>query len=92
MPRTTLSTAEALAARAGRAHEDPRAMTVDAMLGKLAKYVVAIVRKNPDLDDAALAKGARLMLKAEMAEKAEKSAKVRAGRAAETAGAESATT
>jgi hypothetical protein len=83
MPRTTLTTAEALAARAGRAHEDPRAMTVDAMLGKLAKYVVAIVRKNPDLDDAALAKGARLMLKAEMAER---SARVRAERA--TAGGE----
>ena len=82
MPRSTLSTAEALKARAGRAHEDPQAMTVDAMLGRLAKHAIAIIRKNPDLDDAAVAKGARLMLRAEMAERAEQSAKARAARGA----------
>lgn len=84
MARSTLSTAEALKARAGRAHEDPRAMTQDALLGRLAKHVVAIVRKNPDLDDAAVAKGARLLLRAEMAERAEQSAKARAAREAGT--------
>jgi hypothetical protein len=84
MSRSTLSTAEALKARAARAHEDPRAMTQDAMLGRLAKHVVAIVRKNPDLDDAAVAKGARLKLRAEMAELAEKSKAARAEREAGT--------
>jgi hypothetical protein len=77
MSRATITTAEALKARAGRAHEDPRAMTADAMIGRLAKHVVAIVRKNPELPDADVAKGARLLLKAEMAELAEKSARAR---------------
>jgi hypothetical protein len=80
MGRHTLSTADALKARAGRAHEDPRAMTMDAMLGRLARHVVTIVRKNPDLDDKDVAKGARLMLKAEMAERAEQSKRARAER------------
>ena len=84
MSRSTMTTAEALKARAGRAHEDPRAMTADALLGRLAKHVVAIVRKNPGLDDAAIAKGARLMLRAEMAERAEQSARARAEREAGT--------
>lgn len=79
MPRT-LTTAQALNARAGRAHEDPAAMTADAYLGRLAKYVVAIVRQNPDLTDAQLAKAARLKLRAEMAQRAEKSAAVRKAR------------
>jgi hypothetical protein len=78
MPRSTMTTAEALKARAGRAHEDPRAMTQDAMLGRLARFVVEIIRKNPDLDDKDVAKGARLKLKAEMAERAAQSAKARA--------------
>lgn len=78
MSRRTMTTAEALKARAGRAHEDPRAMTADAMLGRLAKHAVAIIRANPDLDDAAVAKGARLKLRAEMAELAEKSKAARA--------------
>jgi hypothetical protein len=80
MARTTLSTAEALKARAGRAHEDPRAMTFDAYAGRIAKFVRIILEKNPDLDDAAVSKGARLMLRAEMAERAEKSKQARAER------------
>ena len=84
MGRRTLSTADALRARAGRAHEDPRAMTTDAYLGRLAKYAVEIIRLNPDLDDRAVAKGARLKLKAEMAERAEQSKQARAERTAQT--------
>lgn len=80
MSRSTLSTAEALRARAGRAHEDPREMTVDARLSRLTRFAVEIIRKNPHLDDAAVVKGARLMLRAEMTELAEKSAKARAAR------------
>jgi hypothetical protein len=78
MSRPTITVAEALKARAGRAHEDPREMTADAYLGRLAKHVVTIIRKNPDLDDKAVAKGARLLLKAEMAELAERSKQARA--------------
>lgn len=73
----TLSTAGALRARAGRAHEDPVAMTTDAYLGRLARFAVQIIRANPDLDDAAVAKGARLLLRAEMAQRAEQSAAAR---------------
>lgn len=58
--------------RAGRAAEDPAKMTLDATLGRLAKHVVAIVRENPDLEDKAIAKGARLRLRAEMADLARK--------------------
>lgn len=77
MARRTLSTGGALKARAGRAHEDPYDMTVDALLGRLAKHAIEIIRLNPDLDDKAVAKGARLKLRAEMAELAEKSAAAR---------------
>lgn len=80
MPRTTMTRAEALHARAGRAHEDPYEMTVDALLGRLAKHAIAIIRKNPELDDKSVAKGARLQLRAEMAERAARSAEVRAAR------------
>ena len=77
-----MTTAEALHARAGRAHEDPYAMTTDAPLGRLPNYVIAIVRKNPDLGDKEVAKAARLLLKADMAERAERSAQVRRERSA----------
>lgn len=86
MSPRTLTTAQALRARAGRAHEDPAAMTLDALLGRLARYAVAIIRKNPDLDDAAVAKGARLLLRAEMAERAEQSKAARAAASAVSTG------
>lgn len=85
MGRHTLSRAEALKARAARARENPYRMTSDANIGRLAKHVVALINENPDLDDASLAKAARLRLRAEMAELAEKSVKARAERKAAAA-------
>jgi hypothetical protein len=75
------TSADGLIARAGRASEDPNAMTLDATLGRLARHVAAIVKENPDLDEAAVVKGARLRLKAEMAALAKKSAEARRRRA-----------
>jgi hypothetical protein len=80
MPRHALTPTTALKARAARAHEDPVAMSADAYLGRLAKHVVALIKLNPDLTDAQLAKGARLRLRAEMAERAQQSAAARRAR------------
>ena len=82
MPRRTSeyhsSSYNGLHMRAGRAAEDPVKMTMDAMLGRLAKHVGALHQENPALDPKALAKGARLRLKDEMAGLARKSAEARA--------------
>ncbi len=80
MSRSTMTRADALQARAARAHEDPYGMTVDAMLARLSTFAVEIIRLNPDLTDAQVAKGARLKLKAEMAKRAEQSAAARKAR------------
>ena len=57
-------------------------MTTDALIGRLANYVIAIVRKNPDLGDKEVAKAARLLLKADMAMRAQESARARRERSA----------
>lgn len=81
MGRKSLTRGEALIMRAGRAHEDPVAMTSDALLGRLARHVIDIVRANPDLTDDQVARGARLRVKAEMTRRAELSAAARKTRA-----------
>lgn len=58
--------------RAARAAEDPVAMTTDATLVRLAKYVAQVLRENPDLDDLQAARAARLKLRADMTLMAEK--------------------
>lgn len=45
--------------------------TTDELLGRLAHHVRELLRENPSLTDAQVAKGARLRLKAEMAERAQ---------------------
>ena len=74
------TSADGLIARAGRAAEDPHAMTTDATLGRLARICAAIVKENPDLTPEQVAKGARLQLRAEMAQLGRKSAEARAAR------------
>jgi hypothetical protein len=58
--------------RAARASEDPVAMTTDATLVRLAKYVAQVLRENPALDDLQAARAARLRLRADMTLMAEK--------------------
>jgi hypothetical protein len=64
--------------RAGRATEDTYEMTRDATLTRLAKYVAAVLRENPNLDDRQAANAARLRLRTDMAKLAQKSAEARA--------------
>lgn len=78
--RRSLSRAEALHMRAGRAHEDPVAMTSDATLTRLAKHIAAALKKNPDLTPLQAANAGRLLLKDEMTQLARKSAAARAAR------------
>lgn len=66
--------------RAARAAEDPVAMTTDATLVRLAKYVAQVLRENPNLDDLQAARAAKLKLRADMTLMAEKR---EAGRRAE---------
>jgi len=77
MPRRTFDSATGVHARAGRAHEDPVAMTADATMTRLAKHVAAVLRKNPELTDKQAANGARLLLKDEMQQLALRSAAAR---------------
>jgi hypothetical protein len=76
------SSLNGLTMRAGRAAEDPHAMTVDATLGRLAKHMAAVHTENPDLTPDELARAARLRLRAEMGQLARKSAAARQARAA----------
>lgn len=76
-----LTRAHQLAARAGRAHEDPVAMTSDATLTRLAKHIATALKKNPELTPLQAANAGRLLLRAEMAKLAEASAKARRERA-----------
>jgi hypothetical protein len=72
MGRRTLSKGEALSMRAARTHEDPVAMTTDATLTRLARYVARVLKQNPELTDAQAANAARLLLRADMTAMAEK--------------------
>lgn len=80
--RRTYTSADGLIARAGRAAEDPQAMTSDATLTRLAKHVAAVLRENPSLDDRQAANAARLRLRAEMVQLARRSAAARRGETA----------
>ena len=91
MGRKTLSKGDALAMRAARAHEDPVAMTTDATLTRLARYVARVLKKNPDLSEEEAAKAARLLLRADMTLMAERrEAARRADRAKDASFAQSA--
>jgi hypothetical protein len=79
MGRRTMTTAEALRARAGRAHEDPVAMTQAANDTKIARAVAEVLKLNPELTPLQAARGARLKIKAEMAALAARSATARRG-------------
>lgn len=72
MGRKSLSRGEALTMRAARAAEDPVAMTTDATLARLARYVAQVWRANPDLTEEQVAKAARLRMRADMTRMAEK--------------------
>ena len=75
----TYTTLDGLRARAGRAHEDPVAMTSDATLTRLGKHIATALKRNPDLTPKQAANAGRLLLRAEMAELAAKSAAARRG-------------
>lgn len=81
MPRTYRSE-DGLIARSGRAHEDPAEMTVPATMTRMAGYVAAVLKENPDLTAEQAARGAVLKLRADMARAGRKSAASRAARAA----------
>jgi hypothetical protein len=72
-----MSSDSGLRRRAGRAHEDPDEMTVPATMTRMAGYVAQVLKRNPDLTAQQAARGAYLLLKADMA-------KVRAGQSADT--------
>lgn len=73
--------ADGLTARAGRAREDPVAMTKDANLTRIATFIAQALRENPELTPKQAANAGRLLLRAEMARLAKKSAAARrAGR------------
>lgn len=77
--RKSFTSTDGLIARAGRAAEDPQEMTKDANLTRLAKHCIAVLRENPELTDEQAAKGARLRMRAEMAQLAKRSAEARKG-------------
>lgn len=68
--RTSLA---GLTARAGRAAEDPCEMTVPATMHRMAKYVAAVLKENPDLTADQAARAAALKLRADMGQLARKS-------------------
>lgn len=72
---------QGLRARAGRAAEDPVAMTVPAVMTRMAKYVARVLKENPDLTAEQAARGAYLLLRAEMAERSAKGVAARRGKA-----------
>lgn len=71
------TTTQGLRARAGRAAEDPGQMTSTATLSRLARHVVVVLRKNPDLTDRQAAKAAALLLRAEMSALGQRSGEAR---------------
>jgi len=68
-------------ARAGRAHEDPNAMTSDANWSRMARHVAAALVANPALSAEQAAKAGRLTLRAEMTRLGRASAAKRSARA-----------
>jgi hypothetical protein len=70
--RRSLSKGEALTMRAARAHEDPAAMTSEATLTRMARYVAEVLKRNPELTPLAAARAARLKMRADMTTMAEK--------------------
>lgn len=73
------TSADGLMARAGRAHEDPVAMTAPATMARMAGYVVRVLKKNPSLSEQQAIKAAVLEFRADMARLARKSAASRRG-------------
>lgn len=71
-------TADGVIARAGRASEDPHAMTDDARWGKIAKHVAIVLKENPNLTAEQAAKAGRLRLRAEMTKLSRSRASVKA--------------
>ena len=79
MPRRarTYTSSDGLIARAGRAAEDPAEMTAPATMTRMAGYVAKVLVKNPALTPEQAAKAAVLLLRADMAKLARKSADAR---------------
>lgn len=73
----TYTSADGLIARAGRAHEDPAAMTAPATMARMGRYVYRVLRQNPDLTEKQAINAATLQLRADMAKLARKSARAR---------------
>jgi hypothetical protein len=71
------SSLNGLTMRAGRAAEDPAEMTAPATMTRMAKYVAAVLKENPDLTAEQAAKGAVLKLRADMGQLARRSADAR---------------
>lgn len=89
MPRSTTrvyDSTDGLVARAGRAHEDPKAMTSDANWSRMARHVAEALKANPDLTAEQAAKAGRLTLRAEMAQLGRQAVAARRQRAAERRG------
>ena len=68
---------DGLIARAGRAHEDPKAMTAAASAGRMAKFIAQARAKNPELSDAEAERAGRLLQRTEMGRLARLSAEAR---------------
>jgi len=71
------TSADGLIARAGRAHEDPHEMTAPATMTRMASYVAAVLKENPDLTADQAARGTVLKLRADMAKLGRRSAEAR---------------
>lgn len=76
------STLNGLTMRAGRAHEDPVKMAAPATMGRGARMMYRVLQRNPDLTEDQAVKAAMLLLRAEMAKRAQQSAAARKARAA----------
>jgi hypothetical protein len=68
---------DGLIARAGRAHENPAAMTADATWVRMAKYIAEVLQKTPELTPIEAARAGKLLMRADMARLAKRSAAAR---------------
>lgn len=75
--RRTMSSGEALRARAARAAEDPRQMTRAATAGSRARYVRELLQENPGLTGEQLERAVQLRVRARMSELGKRSAAAR---------------
>lgn len=73
----TYTSLDGLIARAGRAHEDPHEMTKAAVAGRKAKFVAQALAKNPNLSTEEAQRAGQLLMRAEMARLAQRSAAAR---------------